>query len=162
MVEYLLRIQFTLILKALKVRLYPNQQQKQLLEQSFGNCRWLWNYGLNLINQTYKETGKGLSSYDIKKQIPKLKEEYEWLKLTYSQCLQQVCINLGTAFNNFFEKRASYPQFKSKRDKQSIQYPQNVKVLENAVMLLGAVKAVLHRPVEGKVKTVTVTKNRCD
>jgi putative transposase len=116
------------------------------------------------MNQTYKETGKGLSSYDIKKQIPRLKQEYEWLKLTYSQCLQQVCINLGTAFNNFFEKRARYPRFKSKHGKQSIQYPQNVKVLENALKLpkIGEVKAVLHRSIEGKVKTVTVTKNRCD
>jgi putative transposase len=152
------------MLKAVKVRLYPNQQQKQSLEQSFGNCRWLWNYGLNLMNQTYQETGKGLSSSDIKKQIPSLKQEYEWLKLTYSQCLQQVCINLGTAFNNFFEKRTKYPRFKSKHGKQSIQYPQNVKVLENALKLpkIGEVKAVIHRPIEGKLKTVTVTKNRCD
>ncbi len=54
------------MLNIVKVRLYPNKQQKQLLEQSFGNCRWLCNYGLSLIRQTYKETGKGLSSYDIK------------------------------------------------------------------------------------------------
>lgn len=150
--------------QVVKVRLYPNQQQKQLLEQSFGNCRWLWNQGLNWMNQTYKETGKGLSSYDIKKKIPSLKQEYDWLTLTYSQCLQQVCLNLGTAFNNFFEKRARYPRFKSKRGKQSIQYPQHVKVLDNALKLpkIGEVKAVLHRPIEGKVKTVTVTKNRCD
>ncbi|MFP4651716.1 MAG: RNA-guided endonuclease InsQ/TnpB family protein [Phormidium sp.] len=150
--------------QVVKVRLDPNQQQKQLLEQSFGNCRWLWNQGLNLMNQTDKETGKGLSSYDIKKKIPRLKQEYDWLTLTYSQCLQPVCLNLGTAFNNFFEKRARSPRFKSKRGKQSIQYPQNVKVLENALKLpkIGDVKAVLHRPIEGKVKTVTVSKNRCD
>ncbi len=72
------------MLKAVKVRLYPNQQQKQLLEQSFGNCRWLWNDGLNLINQTYKETGKGLFSYDIKKMIPRLKQEHEWLKALHN------------------------------------------------------------------------------
>ncbi|MCH9056173.1 helix-turn-helix domain-containing protein [Synechococcus sp. PCC 6716] len=76
------------MLKVVKVRLYPNEQQKQLLEQSFGNCRWLCNYGLSLIRQTYKETGKGLSSYDIKKMIPQPKQEHEWLKLTYAQCLQ--------------------------------------------------------------------------
>ena len=66
-----------------------------------------------LFNMTDKETGKGLSSNEVKKQLPALKKEHEWLKLTYSQCLQQVCINLGTAFTNFFEKRAKYPQFKS-------------------------------------------------
>lgn len=152
------------MLKGVKVRLYPNNHQKQLLEQSFGNCRWLWNYGLNWLNQTYKDTGKGLSSNDIKKQIPNLKKEYEWLNLAYSQCLQQVCINLGSAFNNFFERRARYPRFKSKHGKQSIQYPQNVKILNNRLKIpkIGEVKAVIHRPVEGQIKTVTITKNRCD
>ncbi|NES72960.1 MAG: helix-turn-helix domain-containing protein, partial [Okeania sp. SIO2D1] len=96
------------MLRVVKVRLYPNTQQKQLLEQGFGNCRWLWNYSLNLMNETYKNTGKGLSGYEVKKLIPSLKKEHEWLKLTYSQCLQQVCLNLGVAFNNFFEKRTKY------------------------------------------------------
>ena len=149
------------MLKVVKVRLYPDPQQRQSLEQSFGNCRLVWNWGLNQINTTYKKTGKGLSSYDIKKQLPALKKELDWLALTYSQCLQQACINLGTAFKNFFEKRARYPRFKSKHGKQSIQYPQNVKIGDNFLRLpkIGEVKAVIHRPIEGKVKTVTVSRD---
>jgi putative transposase len=149
------------MLKVVKVRLYPNAEQQQSLEQSFGNCRWLWNYCLNLINQTYLETGKGLSGYEVKKLIPQLKKEHQWLSLAYSACLQQVCLNLGVAFNNFFEKRAQYPRFKSKHGRQSIQYPQNVKVFENSLQIpkIGNVKAVIHRPIEGKVKTVTVSRN---
>ncbi len=149
------------MLKAVKLRLYPNKEQQQNLEQSFGNCRWLWNYCLNLMNQTYLDTGKGLSGYEVKKLIPQLKKEYEWLSLAYSSCLQQVCLNLGVAFNNFFEKRAKYPRFKSKQGKQSIQYPQNVKVFDDYLTIpkIGDVKAVIHRPIEGKVKTVTVSKN---
>jgi len=113
------------------------------------------------MNQTYKETGKGLSGYDVKKLIPKLKKEHEWLSLTYSQCLQQACLNLGVAFNNFFEKRAKYPRFKSKHGNQSIQYPQNVKVVENHLTIpkIGDVSATTHRTIEGKIKTVTVSKN---
>lgn len=80
------------MLKVVKTRLYPNSQQKEALSQSFGNCRWLWNYCLNLMNQTYIDTGKGLSGYEVKKQIPQLKKEYEWLKLTYSQCLRAVYV----------------------------------------------------------------------
>ncbi|NES63936.1 MAG: IS200/IS605 family element transposase accessory protein TnpB [Okeania sp. SIO2D1] len=150
------------MLRVVKVRLYPNTQQKQFLEQSFGNCRWLWNYSLNLMNETYKNTGKGLSAYEVKKLIPSLKKEHEWLKLTYSQCLQQVCLNLGVAFNNFFEKRTKYPRFKSKHGKQSIQYPQNVTVLKQGLKLpkIGEVKAIIHRPIEGKIKTITVSKNQ--
>ena len=167
------------MLKVVKVRLYPNSQQQETLSQSFGNCRWLWNYCLNLMNQTYIDTGLGLSGYEVKKQIPQLKKEHEWLKLTYSQCLQSVCLNLGVAFNNFFECRAKYPRFKSKHGKQSIQYPQNVKRIDNSLRLpmIGDVKAIFHRSIpfgnptlrsngeslhaiEGKFKTVTVSKNK--
>jgi putative transposase len=149
------------MLKVVKVRLYPNTEQQQSLEQSFGNCRWLWNYCLNLMNQIYKDTGKGLSGYDVKKLIPQLKKEHEWLSLAYSSCLQQVCLNLGVAFNNFFEKRAKYPNFKSKHGRQSIQYPQNVKVLKDGLNIpkIGEVKAVFHRKIEGTIKTVTISKN---
>ena len=158
--------------KVVKIRLYPNSQQQEALSQSFGNCRWLWNYCLNLMNQTYIDTGKGLSGYEVKKQIPQLKKEHEWLKLTYSQCLQQVCLNLGVAFNNFFERRAKYPRFKSKHGKQSIQYSQNVERIalkdtashKDCLRLpkIGDVKAVFHRPIEGKIKTVTVSKNKAN
>ncbi len=149
------------MLKAVKVRLYPNKEQRQALEQSFGNCRWLWNWCLNKMNKTYLETGKGLSGYQVKKLIPELKKEHEWLSLAYSACLQQVCLNLGVAFNNFFEKRGKYPRFKSKHGKQSIQYPQNVKVFDKYLKIpkIGDVKAILHRPLEGKIKTVTISKN---
>ncbi|MBE9232348.1 transposase [Cuspidothrix issatschenkoi LEGE 03284] len=149
------------MLRVVKVRLYPNAQQQQSLAQAFGSCRWLWNYFLNLMNQTYKGTGKGLSGYEVKKIIPQLKKEHEWLSLTYSQCLQQVCLNLGVAFNNFFEKRAKYPKFKSRHGKQSIQYPQNVEVADNQLILpkIGKVSAIIHREIEGKIKTVTITKN---
>ena len=69
------------------------------------------------------------------KQLPKFKKEKdtEWLKETYSQSLQSVCLNLSRAFVNFFEKRAKYPRFKSKLGKQSLIYPQNVKIDGNKI-----------------------------
>ncbi len=57
------------MLKVIKVRIYPDTSQKVLLAKAFGSCRWLWNHFLNLINETYKVTGKGLSSYDVKKLV---------------------------------------------------------------------------------------------
>ncbi len=132
-----------------KIRLYPTPEQKFSLAQAFGSCRYVWNYCLAENNRIYKETGKGISAITMKAWIPKLKkqEETEWLKETYSQCLQSSVINLGTAFKNFFEKRGSYPRFKSKYKKQSLQYPQNVKVLSGGLYLpkIGEVKANLHR-----------------
>jgi putative transposase len=149
-----------------KVRLYPTPEQKHSLAKAFGSCRWLWNYCLGENNRIYQETGKGISAITMKKWIPVLKkqEDTQWLKETYSQCLQSSIINLGIAYKNFFEKRGGYPQFKSKYGQQSLQYPQNVKLLNDALYfpMLGEIKANLHRQFEGELKTVTVTKTKTD
>lgn len=149
-------------MKALKLRIYPNTAQQEALAKSFGCARWVWNYSLNLMTQTYRETGKGLSAYTVKKLLPELKQEHEWLKEPYSQCLQSAVLNLSQAFVNFFEGRARYPRFKSKHGRQSIQYPQNVKLEDGKLRLpkVGSVTAKVHRPIEGKIKTVTVSLNR--
>jgi putative transposase len=113
--------------QAYKYRIYPTGEQQESLAKAFGCCRWFWNYSLNNSLQTYKSTGKGLLRKDIQGLLPKLKKEYEWLGTdVYSQCLQVVALNLSTAYKNFFEKRAKYPNFKSKHHRQSISYPQNV------------------------------------
>ena len=152
------------MLRTVKVRIYPTVQQQELLAQAFGSVRWLWNRFLDLTNQTYKQTGKGLSRYDLQKQLPDLKKEYEWLKNTYSQCLQVVCLNLSRAFINFFERRADYPRFKSKHGKQSLSYPQNTKISGDTISFpkIGEIYAKIHRPIEGVIKTVTITKNKCN
>nr|WP_293358568.1 MULTISPECIES: transposase [unclassified Microcoleus] len=114
------------------------------------------------MSQTYKETGKGISALTMKKQIPVWKTEHEWLKECYSQCLQSSVLNLSQAFINFFDGRAAYPTFKKRQGRQSMQYPQNVKILSNSEIKfpgnLGVVKAKIHRDCIGTLKTVTVSK----
>jgi putative transposase len=149
--------------KAIQVRLYPTEEQQTLLAQTFGCSRWWWNFALNKSFETYKETGKGLGQVALNALLPKLKkaEDTKWLADCYSQVLQATTLNLTTAYKNFFEKRAGFPKFKSKHGKQSIQYPQNVKIVDGNVKLpgnIGTVKAKIHRPIEGKIKTVTVSK----
>ncbi|MEG4800557.1 RNA-guided endonuclease TnpB family protein [Microcoleus sp. ARI1-B5] len=150
------------MLKAVKVRIYPSKEQQSHLAQAFGCVRWVWNQSLATMSQTYKETGKGISAFTMKKQIPVWKTEFEWLKECYSQCLQSSVLNLSQAFINFFDGRAGYPTFKKRHGKQSIQFPQNVKVLgDNEIKFpgtLGVVKAKIHRELVGIVKTVTVYK----
>ncbi|BAY44424.1 transposase, IS608 family protein [Scytonema sp. HK-05] len=151
--------------RAVKVRIYPTDEQESYLAQCFGNTRWLWNYMLNATTSAYKETGKGLSKAAMDKLLPGLKKEYEWLGLAYSQVLQRVTFNLSSAFVNFFEGRAKYPNFKSKHGKQSIQYPQNVKLIpQDSVIkfpgILGIIKAVFHKELpNAKFTTVTISKN---
>ncbi|MDZ8261854.1 RNA-guided endonuclease TnpB family protein [Nostoc sp. ChiQUE01b] len=149
--------------KAIQVRLYPSKEQEILLAQTFGCSRWWWNYALNKSIETYKETGKALGRSALNALLPDLKkaEDSCWLADCYSQVLQATTLNLTTAYKNFFEGRARFPRFKSKHGKQSIQYPQNVKIVEDSVKLpgkIGVVKAKIHRLFEGKIKTVTVSK----
>ncbi len=147
------------MLKAVKVRLYPNEQQRIHLAKSFGCARWYWNHSLALTQKTYQETGKGLSRGAIQGLLPQLKKEFEWLKEPYSQCLQVVALNLSNAFINFFEGRAKFPKFKSKHHKQSISYPQNVTILDGFIKFpkLKLVEAKISKPIKGKVKTVTIS-----
>lgn len=106
--------------QACKFRLYPTQLQQAQLSRAFGCCRWFWNYSLNIIQETYKATGKSLSRGAIQGLLPQLKKEYPWLKTdVYSQCLQVVALNLSTAYKNFFDKRSGFPSFKSKHGRQS-------------------------------------------
>jgi putative transposase len=149
--------------KAVQVRLYPSKEQETQLAQAFGCARWWWNYALNKSIETYKETGKGLSRAALNAFLPVLKkaEDTIWLGDCYSQVLQATTLNLTTAYKNFFDKRAGFPKFKSKHGKQSIQYPQNVKIVDGNIKLpgnIGIVKAKIHRLIEGKVKTVTISK----
>lgn len=148
--------------KAYKFRIYPNTEQQIALAKAFGCCRWYWNYTLNLSQETYKTTGKGLSRGYIQGLLPQLKKEYPWLTDAYSQCLQVVALNLSTAYKNFFEKRARLPRFKSKHGRQSISYPQNVKLEGDYIKLdkkIGKIYCRCHRDFQGIIKTVTISKN---
>ena len=148
--------------KAYKFRIYPTNEQQIALAKAFGCCRWFWNYSLNLCQETYLTTGKGLSRGAIQGLLPSLKKEYSWLTDAYSQCLQYVALNLSTAYKNFFEKRTGFPRFKSKHGKQSISYPSNVKLDGDYLKLPGKVGLIYckqDRKFDGQIKTVTVSLN---
>lgn len=149
--------------KTVQVRLYPSKEQEILLAQTFGCSRWWWNYALNKSIEVYKESGKGLGQVALNALLPKLKKEKGtlWLASCYSQVLPATTLNLTTAYKNFFDKRAGFPKFKSKHGKQSIQYPQNIKIVDGNVKIpgnVGIITAKIHRLIEGKIKTVTITK----
>ncbi len=107
---------------------------------------------------------QGLNHGERSKILTELKRhpDFLWLKEVPSQTLQQSLLNLNAAYKNFFEKRAKYPRFKKKNNKQSIRFPQHLKVENGSVYLskIGWVKVNFHRPIEGKIKSATVTKTK--
>ena len=146
-----------------RIRLYPTGKQAQLLAVQFGCARWVWNNALGLSQESYRADGKAFNYFAMAVRLPKLKQEFDWLRDADSQALQQSLQNLSRAFENFFAKRGRFPRFKLKHGRQSIQYPQRVKFDGNRIYLpkVGWTKCVVHREIFGKIKTVTVSRNAC-
>lgn len=96
-----------MIYKAYKYRIYPNKEQEELISKHIGCSRWIYNYALNKKNKSYQETGKGLSRFDIQKDLPSLKKEENtsWLKEVNSQTLQASLENLDKAYTKFFKEK---------------------------------------------------------
>ncbi len=117
---------------------------------------------LNLRIEAWKNEQSSLSKSFLIKLLPVLKtnEETLWLKETHSQILQQSIMHLDLAFQSFFRKQGGFPKFKSKHGKQSISYPQGIKVKGKTLYLpkVGNVKAIFHREIWGNIKTVTISK----
>jgi putative transposase len=153
----------TKINKAYKFRLYPKADQEVLLNKHFGCCRVVYNYGLEQKQTVCKETGKTRSRFDIQSDLPKLKTEKEWLKEVNSQALQYSLVCLEDAMEGFFKEKKGCPKFKSKWDKQSFTVPQGVKLTGNKLRIpkfRDGIKIKLHRHVEGKLCSATVSKTK--
>lgn len=149
------------MLTATRIRIYPNAAQADKLAKAFGCARWYWNNSLAETQKVYQETGKGLGQFALNARLPVLKQLLPWLSETHSQVLQSVSLHMSRAFVNFFERRAKYPRFKSKHHKQSIQFPQSVKIVDGCKIYLpkiGHIKAIVHRAISGDIKTVTVSR----
>jgi putative transposase len=150
--------------KAFKYRLYPTSAQETTLRQTLETCRGVYNSLLNERKHDYEVCGKSPSCAMQQKHLPLWKQAHPDLGEVYAQVLQDVAKRIDKAFEAFFRRvklgeEPGYPRFKGKGQYKSITYPQDgFKVQEQAVYLskIGTVKAVLHRPVEGKLKTCTV------
>jgi putative transposase len=155
-----------LVRKAFKYRFYPNKEQQAALAVQFGQARFINNHFLHKRQEHYQATGEGQCYQDTTKLLRELKHrtDTDWLREADSQVLQQSLKDLDRAYQNFFTGRSGYPRFKSRRAKQAVRYPQRVKVNSEAKRVylpkVGWVKTVIHRPLEGKVKNVTVTKTK--
>lgn len=152
-------------MRAAKYRIYPDKNQKELLEQHFGHTRHIYNWALSEKKKHYEETGKSLSKRELQdRMVASKKSEKPWLNDINSQSLLAALNNIDTAFSNFFKKRAKFPKFKKKyASGQSFQCPQHVTLdVQNGVINLPkikSIKSVIHRVIKGKIKTVTIKKS---
>ena len=152
-----------LIHKSYKFRIYPTKEQESLLSKHFGHCRFVFNYFLNERKEKYLNEKTSLNYYDNTKTLTELKkqEEFEWLKQVNAQSLQASIRNLDTAYKNFFRGNAKFPQFKSRKKKNSFTVPQSAKLEDGKIIIpkfKEGIKVKLHREVNGEIGKMCITK----
>jgi putative transposase len=114
------------MLRAIKVRLYPNKTQEQRLNKVLGCYRFVYNQCLALKRNVYNENKTNLTLCDISKWFhgTLLKDEnYYWLKEQNTRVMKQAIRQMLGAYDNFFKQHKGFPKFKLKKDKQSALFP---------------------------------------
>ena len=152
--------------KALKVRIYPTNEQLNIINKNLGSARFVYNYFLALRTEKYKEEGVSLSYSKTSSLLTKLKhtEEYNWLCDVDSMSLQEALKNLDRAYKSFFDGNNRFPCFHSKRGKQSYRTRNqkgSVAVVDNKIKLpkIGLVKCKGLREMDGRILNATVSRS---
>jgi putative transposase len=113
------------MLKAIKIRLYPNKNQEIKLNSLLGSYRFVFNQCLAFKKQRYESDKQNTSLSDLGKYFHgDLRNEYDWLKEHNTKVLKQSIINLEQAYKNFFKQGRGFPKFKSKHHEQKVRFPQ--------------------------------------
>ncbi len=151
--------------KTFKYRLYPSAAQQELLRGQLSEACRLYTAALQERRDAYKSHRKSLNYYDQANQLKEIRAAGD-LRLANYHCCQDVLKRVDKAFQAFFRRvktgdKAGYPRFKSHRRYDSSTFPSHGdgnKLLEKHLCMqgVGDVKIKLHRPVNGKIKTVTV------
>lgn len=149
-------------------RIYPTHNQETKLNAMLEECRWLYNHLLADRRDSYQQTGKAPSLYQQQATFPRLKQEHLSLQIVHSQVLQNVAVRLDLAFQTFFRRvkageNPGYPRFKGYGRYNSFTFPQfGFKIATEKKLALsgiGHIKMVYHRPIKGKIKTLTIHKS---
>lgn len=160
------------MLQAIKIKLYPSDDQEIYINKLFGTCRFIYNHALNYKITEYKSNKKSTNLTDTNKLINNLKQELTWIKESHSKVIQQSLINLESAYKNFFRDKKGFPNFKSKHSSQSVRFPVDVisgvkgnrinviKALNNIHYKCSIEHEILLNKFQSEIKSGTLSKDR--
>jgi putative transposase len=156
-----------MFIRSYKFRIYPTRAQVSRLERTLDICRELYNAALQERRDAWRIARKSVVYKDQQNQLPEIKAIRPELGMVHSQVLQDVLRRLDKAFDAFFRRvktgdKAGFPRFRSRARYDSFTYSQSGFAIEHGKLRLskiGMVKIKLHRPIEGKVKTLTITRS---
>lgn len=151
--------------RAYKYRFYPTADQVELLAQTFGCVRFVYNSILRWRTDAYYERQEKIVYTQASARLTELKKEPEftWLNDVSSVPLQQALRHQQAGFSNFFAGRAKYPTFKSKRHKQAATLTDAAFKYRDGKLYIAKSKAPLEvrwsRPLPSVPSTVTVSRD---
>ena len=169
-------------MKAFKYRIFPTAEQKEKILLNINCSKYVFNFFLatqkrkdemwyiveEMVQQGYFEEnnwkGKRFNVFESKNALTELKKNHHWLKKADSIALQAAVENLGAAYDKYYKHIGGKPKFKSKkndiRSYTTKKIRGNIKLNKDTITLpkIGEVKINLHRPVEGIIKKVTISK----
>jgi len=160
------------MIKSFQYRIYPNKKQEVILNRTLTTCRNLYNsclsdrkkqsemntllFKLDIFPWSYPEW---ITKYDQLNNLTNTKTIFQ--KEVYSQVLQNVILRVDKSYKRFF-KGSGYPRFKGKNRYNSFTYPgSGFKIIDNKLNLskIGNIKIIVHRNIEGTIKTCTIKKD---
>jgi putative transposase len=150
--------------KTWRFRLYPTAPQRARLEWDLRLCCELYNAAVQERREAWRTARVSIGFREQSAQLPAIKAERPDVGAVYSQVLQDVLHRVDRAFGGFFARvrrgdRPGFPRFRSAHRFDSLTYPQlGFRVADRHlhVSKVGAVKIKLHRPIEGRIKTLTI------
>lgn len=153
-------------LRATKLRIYPDTDQKVFLDRQFGAVRFVYNKALHAKTHFYRRRGISLHpTHDLKKLLKSVKRSrrYAWLAEFDAMALQQACIHLTRAYEAFFKGRGRYPRFKRKHGPQSSYHCTGAMAVGTDWITIpkakGKIRARVHREIVGTVKSITISRS---
>lgn len=151
--------------RAYKYRFYPTSEQEQLLAQTFGCVRFVYNDILRWRTDAYYNDGSSVDYLAANSRLTEMKKsgDYPWLSEVSSVPLQQSLRHQQRAFKNFFEGRARYPVFKKKSRRQSAEFTRSAFKYTDGQLYLAKIKEPLNirwsRNLPSTPSTITVSKD---
>ncbi|VWC65709.1 DNA-cytosine methyltransferase [Burkholderia lata] len=152
-------------LQAFKFELMPNGEQQRDMRRFAGSCRFVYNKALALQKENYEAGGKFIGYVAMAKHLTEWRNggETPWLKDAPVHPLQHALKDMERAYKNFFAKRAAFPKFKKRGQRDSFRYPDpkqfKLDQPNGRIFLpkLGWMRLRLSRPVLGELRNVTVS-----
>ena len=151
-----------MVLKGIKLRIYPNAEQQLKIRLNFGYNRFVWNQMLAMTIQRHENNPQApfLNAFALNNLLPALKVEYPWLKEAESTSLQVTNHDLVAAYKRFFKTHKGFPKFKSRKyPKQSYQSKMGIRLIDAhhlKLPKLGVMRFKGGQKITGKIKSATV------